>query len=93
MKIQILHLYTYLALIVFLFNGTNENCYCQLTNDNAEEESKSFQKLLDSNQYDELLKIAESIALTSEKNDIRLSLSSYYAGVAAFKKRKFKDSI
>ena len=93
MKIQILHLYTYLALIVFLFNGTNENCYCQLTNDNAEEESKSFQKLLDSNQYDELLKIAESIALTAEKNDIRLSLSSYYAGVAAFKKRKFKDSI
>ena len=93
MKIQFMQLYIYFALIVFLINGTNENCFCQSTNDYAEEESKLLQKLLDSNQYDEVLKIAESIALTAEKNDIRLSVSSYYAGVAAFKKRKFKDSI
>jgi tetratricopeptide (TPR) repeat protein len=52
-----------------------------------------LQGLLDSKRYDELLKISQSIALTVDEDDIRFALSSYYGGVASFRKRKFKDSI
>ena len=55
-------------------------------------ELKTFQRMIDSQEFDAVLERAQAFLLNLNEENKLFSISSYFAGVASFKKKNYLQS-